>query len=335
MKKNIIYLIYNTKQNGGNRVVFEQGNRLLKLGRQLRIITIFGKHPKWFPLLIPVERLSLKIALNLFIHPSSIIISTFWPTAYLSMLLRSRKKLYLVLGWEEEFYKNRLLRLCAKISLFLPLKKIAISKYLKHEIEKYTKQKNIYSLPGCAINTDVFKRNHYKRSTKIIYFLSVLSTYSWYKGPDVLLEAIMQLKERHPNYKFILVSSNQTKPYGPIFDFFYHNISSRKLAKLYQHSNFLLSTSRKEGFFLPGLEAMACGCPVITTDSGGIKEYAVNNRNCIMVKNVDHIWQSNVIEKLIRNKRKLNEMIKNGYDTAYKYKWQNIIDRLNTIILSQ
>jgi len=38
-----------------------------------------------------------------------------------------------------------------------------------------------------------------------------------------------------------------------------------------------------EGFYLPGLEAMALGTPVIMYDCVGNREYAVHNKNCLLV----------------------------------------------------
>ena len=37
-----------------------------------------------------------------------------------------------------------------------------------------------------------------------------------------------------------------------------------------------------EGFFLPGLEAMALGCPLVMPDCRGNGEYAMDDGNCLM-----------------------------------------------------
>ncbi len=47
-------------------------------------------------------------------------------------------------------------------------------------------------------------------------------------------------------------------------------------------SHIFISTSWWEGFGLPSLEAMACGCALILTDAGGVNEYAIANENCLM-----------------------------------------------------
>ena len=47
---------------------------------------------------------------------------------------------------------------------------------------------------------------------------------------------------------------------------------SRQLAGLYRHATALVYPSRYEGFGLPPLEAMALGCPVVTTRATSLPE---------------------------------------------------------------
>ncbi len=51
-------------------------------------------------------------------------------------------------------------------------------------------------------------------------------------------------------------------------------VPTEDLAALYRHAHAYLLTSRYEGFGLPLLEAMACGCAVVTSNAGSLLEVA-------------------------------------------------------------
>jgi glycosyltransferase involved in cell wall biosynthesis len=53
----------------------------------------------------------------------------------------------------------------------------------------------------------------------------------------------------------------------------------------------ILLSSKEEGFYLPGIESMACGTPCIMTDCLGNREYFSNMENCIIVDNDFDSWK--------------------------------------------
>jgi len=58
----------------------------------------------------------------------------------------------------------------------------------------------------------------------------------------------------------------------------------RELRELYQWSDVFLATPLvEEGFYMPGLEAMAAGAVVISSDAGGNRAYCRFGENCIEV----------------------------------------------------
>lgn len=49
-------------------------------------------------------------------------------------------------------------------------------------------------------------------------------------------------------------------------------VADQDLAPLYSGAEWFVYTSQYEGFGLPPLEAMACGCPVITSNNSSLPE---------------------------------------------------------------
>jgi glycosyltransferase involved in cell wall biosynthesis len=53
---------------------------------------------------------------------------------------------------------------------------------------------------------------------------------------------------------------------------FLHNVNNADLARLYSAATALVFPSKYEGFGIPSLEAMACGCPVVSSNATSLPE---------------------------------------------------------------
>jgi len=339
MKKfSIVYIIFRTRENTGSKVVFHHALAFRKKGYDVKIYTLFGKPASWFPPQIT----TYSIFSSFFHSRPDVLVATFWPTVYVAFFLRARKKCYLIMGWEEDFYSHPLLRFFARLTYKLPIKKIVLSDYLRKRLQKYNKhEKNIskidtYPLSPSLYNKGIRKYNHSSDNSrrKRIHILSVISWYNRYKGPDLLVEAIQKLKKNHPEYYFTVVGREKMS-YSPLIDRFLSNPPSSKIADLYRESDVLLITSRVEGFYIPGIEAMASGCPVISTNCGGISEYAIHNYNCIIMNSsISELWEQDLIEKILKDRKLTRRLVANGRETAKKYQnltWDDITKSLEKI----
>ncbi len=105
------------------------------------------------------------------------------------------------------------------------------------------------------------------------------------------------------------------------------------LAKLYQSCAVFVSASWVEGFGLPPLEAMACGAPVVMTDSKGVRDYARPMENCILVPPRDPQSLADGILTLLRNPELADRFRKNGPSTAAKFTWENVVDRFEQALV--
>jgi glycosyltransferase involved in cell wall biosynthesis len=87
-----------------------------------------------------------------------------------------------------------------------------------------------------------------------------------------------------------------------------------------------LAASWFEGFYLPGLEAMACGLPVVTTDNGGCREYALDGKNCLMVPPRQPEKLAKAVIKILNNPGLAEKLSHRGLQTAQKFDWEKIVD---------
>jgi len=97
-------------------------------------------------------------------------------------------------------------------------------------------------------------------------------------------------------------------------------LSTEDLVALYNLADVFLMPSLYEGFGLPILEAMACGCPVLTSKEGSLREVAGDVAYFVDPYNEDDIASSlQLLEKDEELKSKLSEK---GLRQAKNFSWE-------------
>lgn len=109
--------------------------------------------------------------------------------------------------------------------------------------------------------------------------------------------------------------------------------SVEELVRCYASSDLFVSASWKEGFGLPALEAMACGTPVVLTDSGGVREYARPGENCLMTPPKDAQKLATAILEVLSNPALAQKFAQHGPLTAQEYTWEKAVDRMESALL--
>ena len=89
-----------------------------------------------------------------------------------------------------------------------------------------------------------------------------------------------------------------------------------EMASFYGACDVFVFSSRAEGFGLPVLEAMACGCAVVTTDCGGVNAFARLDENCLMVPPEDPRALADAIATVVRDAELRARLGAGGIETA-------------------
>lgn len=130
------------------------------------------------------------------------------------------------------------------------------------------------------------------------------------------------------------------------------SIPIEELVKLYQEADAFVLPSLSEAFHLGGLQALACGVPLISTDSGGQTEYA-NDKNSWMVTDgklmkvtwdvsyEDTNWKVPSIKALREAMRKAynswntsvySDKKKEAVETAKQFTWSSTAKKIISLI---
>lgn len=111
---------------------------------------------------------------------------------------------------------------------------------------------------------------------------------------------------------------------------FIGDVDEKELPSLYRGAVCLVFPSLYEGFGLPVVEAMACGVPVLTSNTTSLPEVAGDAALLVNPESVDEI--SNGIERLVHNNCLREELIAKGLERAKLFSWDTVAARVQAVL---
>lgn len=90
----------------------------------------------------------------------------------------------------------------------------------------------------------------------------------------------------------------------------------------YNSAKVFFSASWFEGWNWMGIEAMACGTPLVITADGGSSDYVEPGKNCIVVPPRNPRIAMEAIDSLLKNGKMRRSLSKEGLKTASKFTWE-------------
>jgi len=160
------------------------------------------------------------------------------------------------------------------------------------------------------------------------------------KGLDYTLHAISSLKKNYPAISLNIIGklkqNGHTERLIEKLDIknnirFYSGITKEEIAQLYSKSSIAIVSSLYEGFGYPVIEAMACGVPLIATNTASIPELVSNKALLVQPKN--HIEIASGINKIFNDyERYKKKAIANITYIKERFNWDAIASEYNKII---
>jgi glycosyltransferase involved in cell wall biosynthesis len=156
-----------------------------------------------------------------------------------------------------------------------------------------------------------------------------------HKNVERLIDAFARLKEKHPDLQLVLIGKKEqyfekleayakkTPVYSSII--FTGFVSDAELKWLYQHAEAYVLPSLSEGFGLVGLEAMAHGCPLVSSNATCLPE--IYGDAAIFFNPTDTNDLTTKIDVIISDKSLQRGLIKKGYVQLKKYSWKRMAEQ--------
>jgi glycosyltransferase involved in cell wall biosynthesis len=203
-----------------------------------------------------------------YIPDGDVIFATAWHTvtSVLNYPLTKGKKCYLIQGYETWQGQKDLVDATWRS----PIHKVVVAEWLRCLGEELGCQNITYI--SNAVNHQLYRvtRPIEGRSRQV----AMVFSREQLKGSADGICALEIVKQRVPDLKAIFFSTCRADSSIPRWVKYYRNPPQKFIVdEILSRSSIFLCPSLSEGWGLPGAEAAACGCAVVSTDNGGAREY--------------------------------------------------------------
>ena len=155
-----------------------------------------------------------------------------------------------------------------------------------------------------------------------------------HKNIERLVTAFEVLKQTHPDLQLVLAGKKEY-----YFEQLQKHIASSPAQKdiflpgfvddtelkwLYQHAEAYVLPSLSEGFGLPGLEAMAHSCPLVSSNATCLPEIYGDAAHYFNPESTDDIAQK--VSELLGDESLKKELVKKGQHQLKKYSWEKMAE---------
>ena len=321
----IIFLLPSLRVSGAT-VIFELINGLSDKGHDVRITSLDELVSVEYPLLITPQKLQDSLE---FFEKADAIVAYQPPCAfYVNDLDVQTKKYYFLTDDVKKFYPRELFK--AKFpnldkdridieyrtqqtyidnSYQLPLNFLVTNKYL-------TSRKDTFVIP-IGLNHKLFYPDLGMPKGDRLRIL-VDGNLSPWKGVADINKALSNLRD------FDLWTMSNTK-FTIKSDKHWVNPTQEETRKILSSCDILIKASYEDGTAEMQAKAMACGCAVLTRKTSGTRMFC-NDKNSLIFTQNQSIEKD--LEKLMKNKKMREELIRNGLETSKQLKWSKSVTTL-------
>jgi glycosyltransferase involved in cell wall biosynthesis len=148
-----------------------------------------------------------------------------------------------------------------------------------------------------------------------------------YKGSDMGIRVVESITDRIPDVSLTLFGNRHAlrgiRPRPPKWVRTLHNPTNLELARAYNQSRIFLFPSRLEGFPVTPLEAMLCGCLVVSTPNSGVAPYLANGSTGFLSETFEIDSLASTLVSSFAQLDSSQAVVARGAATAGTYSWEN------------
>jgi len=300
---------------GGCRVLVDIANALVQRGHEV-VIPLLAVTTNVYDVkarLIQIPSLSPQ-----YMPYGDIVLPNFYTTFLPAYQAWPRQTVRLSLGFEPLWVPDKMTALWT-YQQRVPI--ISISRWLDEQIFQHVGRRSYVVNPG--VDPTFFRPGLYmnkfdgNQTKTILYIARDPSAGYTMKGFFDFIQAMQIVQSRYPGKLMVHLVCPEKDLHLPGMPYrIFRPNSDHEMALLYQSADLFVSSSWFEGYALPPLEAMACGTPVVATNSGGLLDYCTHLDNAYLVPPRNPQALAEAILAVLSNKALYERLVAGGLRVA-------------------
>lgn len=320
-------------------------NQLAATGAYEIDVVSFGRHPDWYPLAVPVTTVESITPVLEEKRYDFVFISNAHLIPMVLPSLQNGRAVFLCQGYESYYYGNTFTELREDCSVFdtiksLPLSIIATSTSVQQLILHNT-GRQAYTLPN-AVDRDIFTSRSFSLASELPRPAApkrVLMSGNYLAPHKGLLDGCraLEILSAQWDVELVLVTPEErqrTLLEGFSFPIEIHCKPPRTtLQAIYSSCDVYCSPAWYEGLGINGLEAFACGVPVVSTRNIGVAEYGIDNENLLLAEPNHPEDLARQLARLFQDPALAETLRTNGLKTLQdRYEWSTTVNTFGEIL---
>lgn len=149
-----------------------------------------------------------------------------------------------------------------------------------------------------------------------------------HKNVEGLIKVFMVLRQKYQYLQLVLSGQDNyfwqkvKREYNDKNIIFTGFITEEELAVLYRNAQCFVMPSFEEGFGLPLLEAMVCGCPVVSSNTASLPEVGGNAASYFDPYDIEDIVDK--ISHLLNSEKLRKELVEKGKKRVKQFSWEKL-----------
>jgi L-malate glycosyltransferase len=152
------------------------------------------------------------------------------------------------------------------------------------------------------------------------------------KGLRFGLESLVALKKRVPGLRAVVFGTEATHEIPSWMTYMESPSQDVIVNEIYNRSQVFINSSVVEGFGLPCVEAMSCGCALVTTANGGSKDYAIHGQTALVSEPRDVNAMTDHIESLLLDDERRVRLARAGRQYVRRFDWNESVKMLERFL---